>query len=151
VVPWNKGAFVGPKPPPKPKQVWSIRLDPQREGRLRDLALSDPAIDSRLRGSDLMRLCIGQVVMNAAARHRATGIQQKTGKPVPFELIKRTRDSLLSWLTHRGGGPQESVFPGRADGTDHLSTRQYARPVGDWIEGIGPGRSAIIDLVSAAT
>ena len=142
VVPWNKGAFVGPKPPLKPKQVWSIRLNLQREGRLRDLALFDLAIDSKLRGCDLVRLCIGQVVMNAAARHRATIVQQKTGKPVQFELTEQTRDSLITWLTHRGGGLQEFVFPSRANGTDHLSTRQYARLVGDWVEGIGLGRSA---------
>ena len=72
VAPWNKGAFVGPKPPLKPKQVWSIRLTLQREGRIRDLALFDLAIDSKLRGCDLVQLRIGQLVINAAARHRAT-------------------------------------------------------------------------------
>ena len=142
VVPWNKGAFVGPKPPLKPKQVWSIRLNLQREGRIRDLALFDLAIDSKLRGCDLVRLCIRQVVMNAAARHRATIVQQKTGKPVQFELTEQTRESLITWLTHRAGGLQEFVFPSRANGTDHLSARQYARLVGDWVEGIGLARSA---------
>ena len=83
VVPWNKGAFVGPKPPLKPKQVWSIRLTPQRDGRIRDLALFDLAVDSKLRGCDLVKLRIGQLVINAAARHCATIVQQKTGKPVP--------------------------------------------------------------------
>lgn len=96
VVPWNKGAFVGPKPPLKPKQVWSIRLNLQREGRTRDLALFDLAIDSKLRGCDLVRLHIGQVVVNAAARHRATIVQQKTGKPVQFELTEQTRGSLIA-------------------------------------------------------
>lgn len=86
MVPWNKGAFVGPKPPVKPKQVWSIRLNLQREGQIRDLALFDLAIDGKLRGCDLVRLRIGQVVVNAAARLRATIIQQKTGKPVHFKL-----------------------------------------------------------------
>ena len=89
VVPWNKGAFVGPKPPLKPKQVWSIRLNLQRETRIRDLALFDLAIDSKLRGCDLVRLRIGQVVVNAAARHRATIVQQKTQKPVQFELTEQ--------------------------------------------------------------
>lgn len=89
-VPWNKGAFVGPKPPLKPKQVWSIRLNLQREGRLRDLAMFDVAIDSKLRGCDLVRLRIGQLVINAAARYRATIVQQKTGKPVQFELTEQT-------------------------------------------------------------
>jgi len=111
MVPWNKGAFVGPKPPLKPKQVWSIRLNLQREGRTRDLALFDLAIDSKLRGCDLVRLRIGQVVVNAAARHRATIVQKKTQKPVQFELTEQTRDSLIAWLTHREGGLQDFVFP----------------------------------------
>ena len=85
-VPWNKGAFVGPKPPLKPKQVWSIRLTLQREGRIRDLAMFDLAVDSKLRGCDLVQVRIGTVVINGAARHRATIVQQKTGKPVQFEL-----------------------------------------------------------------
>ncbi len=89
MVPWNKGAFVGPKPPLKPKQVWSIRLNLQREDRLRDLALFDVAIDSKLRGCDLVQLRIGELVINAAARHRTTIIQQKTGKPVQFELTEQ--------------------------------------------------------------
>ncbi len=142
VVPWNKGAFVGPKPPLKPKQVWSIRLNLQREGRIRDLALFDLAVDSKLRGCDLVQLRIGQLVMNAAARHRATIVQQKTQKPVQFELTEQTRESLIGWLTRRGGGLQEYVFPSRIDGADHISTRQYARLVGDWVEGIGLGRAA---------
>jgi integrase len=141
VVPWNKGAFVGPKPPLKPKQVWSIRLNLQRETRIRDLALFDLAIDSKLRGCDLVRLRIGQVVVNAAARHRATIVQQKTQKPVQFELTEQTRESLIAWLTHRGGGLQDFVFPSRVDANKHISTRQYARLLGDWVEGIGLGRS----------
>jgi len=142
VVPWNKGAFVGPKPPLKPKQVWSICLNLQREGRIRDLALFDLAIDSKLRGCDLVRMRIGQLVVNAAARHRAAIVQQKTQKPVQFELTEQTRESLTNWLTHCGGGLQDFVFPSRVDGSAHISTRQYARLVGDWVEGIGLGRSA---------
>lgn len=141
-VPWNKGAFVGPKPPLKPKQVWSIRLNLQREGQSRDLALFDLAIDSKLCGCDLVQLRIGQLVINAAARQRATIVQQKTGKPVQFELTEQTRESLIAWLTHRRGGLQDFVFPSRVDGSEHISTRQYARLVGNWVEGIGLGRSA---------
>lgn len=142
LVPWNKGAFVGPKPPLKPKQVWSIRLNLQREHRIRDLALFDLAIDSKLRGCDLVQLRIGQLVLNAAARHRATVVQQKTQKPVQFELTDQTQESLIAWLTRRGGGLQDYVFPSRTDRANHISTRQYARLVGDWVEGIGLGRSA---------
>ena len=127
---------------PQTKQVWSIRLTLQRERRIRDLALFDLAIDSKLRGCDLVQLRIGQLVINAAARYRATIVQQKTGKPVQFELTQQTRESLIAWLTPRGGGLQDFVFPSRADIDGHISTRQYARLVGDWVESIGLGRSA---------
>ena len=111
VVPWNKGRFIGPKPPLKPKQAWAIRLHLQREEWLRDLAMFDLAIDSKLRGCDLVRLKIGEVVVNATARHRASIIQKKTQQPVQFELTEQTRDSLLAWLVHRGGSPDGYVFP----------------------------------------
>jgi integrase len=140
-VPWNKGRFVGPKPPLKPKQAWAIRLHLRREERLRDLAMFDLAIDSKLRGCDLVGLRIGQLVVNATARHRATIIQRKTEQPVQFELTEQTRDSLLAWLVHRGGSPDDYVLPSRVHGGKHLSTRQYARLVGDWVEAAGLGRS----------
>jgi integrase len=142
VTPWNKGRFVGPKPPFKPKQVWAIRLFLQREQRVRDLAMFDLAIDSKLRGCDLVTLKIGEVVVNAAARHRATIVQQKTGKPVQFELTEQTRESLIVWLTLRGGALDDFVFPSRVDHEQHIGTRQYARLVGEWVEAVGLGRSA---------
>ena len=142
VSPWNKGRFIGPKPPLKPKQVWAIRLHLQREQRLRDLAMFDLAIDSKLRGCDVVRLTIGQLAVNGTARHRATVIQRKTGQPVQFELTDQTRDSLLAWLELRGGALDDYVFPSRSRMGQHLSTRQYARLVGEWVTAIGLGRSA---------
>jgi integrase len=140
VVPWNKGRFVGPKPPLKPKQVWAIRLHLQREQRLRDLAMFDLAIDSKLRGCDLVGLRIGQLVVNATARHRATTIQRKTEQPVQFELTEQTRGSLIAWLDWRGGALEDHVFPSRVNEDKHLSTRQYARLVGEWVEAVGLSR-----------
>ncbi len=142
VMPWNKGRFIGPKPPLKPKQVWAIRLHLQREQRLRDLALFDLAIDSKLRGCDLVRLTIGQLVVNGVARHRATVIQRKTEQPVQFELTDQTRDSLLGWLQLRGGTLDDYVFPSRSRKGQHLSTRQYARLLGEWVGAVGLGRAA---------
>jgi integrase len=113
VVQWNKGRFVGPKPPLEPKQVWAIRIHLQRKQRVRDLAMFDLAIDSKLRGCDLVKLKIGQVVVNAAAGHRATIVQQKTERPVRFELTEQTRESLTAWLNHRGGTLDDYVFPSR--------------------------------------
>ena len=140
VAPWNKGRFVGPKPPLKPEQVWAIRLHLQREQRLRDLAMFDLAIDSKLRGCDLVGLKIGEVVVNASARHRATTIQRKTEQPVQFELTEQTRDSLLAWLDRRGGALEDYAFPSRAHKDKHLTTRQYARLVGGWVEAVGLNR-----------
>ena len=142
IVPWNKGRLIGPKPPFKPKQVWAIRLHLQRERRIRDLALFDLAIDSKLRGCDVVRLTIGQVVVNGASRHRATVMQRKTAQPVQFELTDQTRESVLAWLELCGGTLDDCVFPSRSKRGQHLSTRQYARLVGEWVEAIGLGRSA---------
>lgn len=93
-------------------------------------------------GATSSRLRLGQLVVNAAARTRATIVQQKIQKPAQFELTEQTRESLIAWLTRRGGGLQDFVFPSRIDSNEHISTRQYARLVGDWVEGIGLGRSA---------
>ena len=106
------------------------------------MALFDLAIDSKLRGCNLVQLRVSQLVMNVAARHRATIVQQKTGTPVQFELTEQTRESLIVWLTQRGGGLADYAFPSRLGSAAHISTRQYARLVGDWVEAIGLGRSA---------
>ena len=142
VSPWNKGRFVGPKPPLKPKQVWAIRLLLQREGRDRDLALFDLAIDSKLRGCDLVRLQIRDVALSGGVRHRATIVQQKTERPVQFELTGQTRESVAAWLGRRGGAPDDHLFPGRSKPGAHLSTRQYSRLVDEWVEVIGLSPSA---------
>jgi integrase len=90
----------------------------------------------------VVRLTIGQLVVSGAARHRATVIQRKTGQPVQFELTDQTRDSLLAWLELRGGALDDYVFPSRSSMGQYLSTRQYTRLVGEWVEAIGLGRSA---------
>ncbi|MFC0389716.1 tyrosine-type recombinase/integrase [Muricoccus vinaceus] len=141
-MPWNKGRFIGPKPPLTPKQVLAICLHLQREQRLRDLALFDLAIDGKLRGCDLVRLTIGHLVVNGAARHRVTVIQRKTEQPVRFELTDEARESVLAWLELRGGTLDNDVSPSRSRKGQHLSTRQYARLLGEWVEAIGLGRSA---------
>ena len=142
VTPWNKGRYVGAKPPLKPKQVWSIRFHLQRERRVRDLALFDLAVDSKLRGCDLVRLRIGDVVARGEARRRAMVVQRKTKTPVQFELTEPTRESLIAWLVLRGGAINEYVFPSRIARDDHISTRQYARLVGEWVGAIGLSAAA---------
>ena len=100
--PWNVGKSVGTKRPLTQKQIWAIRFFLDREGRLRDRALFDLAIDSKLRGCDLVKIKIGDLVAGPEIRNRSTVIQQKTGRPVQFELTGDVRASLLSWLERRG-------------------------------------------------
>lgn len=135
--PWNDGRMVGAKKPLKPKHVWAIRFFLEHEGRLRDRALFDLAIDSKLRGCDVVKIKIGDVVSGGQIRPRATVIQQKTGRPVQFELLEPARSSLLAWLERRGGCVDDFAFPSRVDPAGHISTRQYARLVGEWITEIG--------------
>ena len=108
-----------------------------RERRLRDRAMFNLAIDSKLRGCNVVKVKIGDLVSGGQVRSRAIVIQQKTGRPVQFELLESTRGSILAWLERRGGALDEFVFPSRLDHADHISTRQYARLVDEWVTGIG--------------
>lgn len=134
---WNAGRIVGAKRALKPRQIWEIRFYLNQNGRVRDRALFDLAIDSKLRGCDVVGLKIGDLVSGGHVRSRAIVTQQKTGRPVQFELLTDARASLLAWLERRGGTLADFVFPSRIDHTDHLSTRQYARLVDEWVTGIG--------------
>lgn len=134
---WNAGRKVGAKRALKPKQIWGIRFYLDHHRRLRDRALFDVAIDSKLRGCDVVRLKIGDIVSGGQIRTRATVTQTKTGRPVQFELLSDARASLLAWLQRRGGALSDYVFPSRVDRSDHLSTRQYARLVDEWVTGVG--------------
>ncbi|MER8447052.1 tyrosine-type recombinase/integrase [Mesorhizobium sp. M1066] len=134
---WNAGKRVGVKRPLKVRQIWEIRFFLDREGRSRDRALFDLAIDSKLRGCDLVKLKIGTLVSGAEIRTRAMVVQQKTGRPVQFELMADARASLLAWLERRGGTVDDFAFPSRVDHAGHLSTRQYARLVDEWVSAVG--------------
>jgi integrase len=135
--PWNTGRKVGAKRALKPRQVWAIRFFLDQHRRLRDRALFDLAIDSKLRGCDVVRMRIGDLVLGGQVRARAIVVQAKTGRPVQFELMQDARSSLLAWLERRGGTLGDYVFPSRSDPANHLGTRQYARLVDEWVAGIG--------------
>ena len=100
-IPWNHSRIIGPKPLCKPKHIWAIRTRLQHEGRVRNLAIFNVAIDSKLRGCDLVRLRIGDIHLGGSIRLRTTVVQQKTGRPVPFELTEATREALVPWLKLR--------------------------------------------------
>src|SRR6476469_10741659 len=125
--------IAGAKLPLRPIHVWTIRVRLQIERRVRDLALFDIALDSKLRGCDVVALRLADIMAAGALRHRATVIQQKTGRPVQFELTEQTRRSVSDWLNGRRGDPNGWVFPSRMRPTAHLSTRQYIRLVKQWV------------------
>ncbi len=131
--PWNSGLIIGAKPPLKPKHIWGIRQQLRTAGKVRDLALFNCALDAKLRGCDLVKLRISDVAPGGTMRDRATVIQQKTGRPVPFEITDASRDALSAWLALRGKRADDWLFPSRSRPGDHLTTRQYARLVGEWV------------------
>jgi integrase len=141
-VPWNKGRLTGQKRPLKPKDVWTIRVRLQLEGQKRDLALFNLAIDSKLRGCDLVRLQVNDVCAGGRVRDRATVIQKKTGRPVQFEITEQTRASIQGWLPSVDARNGQYLFPSRFRAQPHLSTRQYARIVHAWVESAGLDGSA---------
>jgi integrase len=134
--PWNRGKFIGQKPPLQPKHVWAIRTRLQLAKRKRDLALFDLAIDSKLRGCDLVSLRVEDIAPHGYAIDRAAVRQKKTSQPVRFELTEQTRQAVDDYLTASLRRPGEHLFPGRSK-QHHLTTRQYARLVSDWIGSIG--------------
>ena len=134
--PWNAGRLVGAKAPLKPKHIWGIRQQLKSTGRIRDLAMFNCALDAKLRGCDLVKLRLGDVVQGSALRERSVVVQQKTGRPVPFEITPPTRDALARWLEVRGEHPCDWLFPSRIHKGEHISTRQYARLVDSWVRTI---------------
>ena len=125
------------KPPLKRKEVWAIRVRLQLAKQPRDLALFNLAIDSKLRGCDLVRLRVCDVVNGNRVGSRATIVQKKTGRPVQFEITGQTRDAIASWVEIAGLRGDQFLFPSRMRRSPHLSTRQYARIVKLWVASIG--------------
>lgn len=129
--------IVGAKLPLRPMHVWAIRVRLQIAKRFRDLALFDIALDSKLRGCDVVALRLPDVLASGALRRRAIVVQQKTGRPVQFEITEQTRRSLTDWLRARREDPEGWLFPSRMLRGAHLSTRQYIRLVKQWVALIG--------------
>jgi site-specific recombinase XerC len=139
---WNKGRIVGQKRPLLPKHVWAIRVRLEIAENHRDLALFNTAIDSKLRGCDLVCLKVADVYASGLIKERTSVLQSKTQKPVRFELTEGTRNSIESWLSDPMMIGQEFLWPGRFHEPLHISTRQYARLVRDWVQSIGLEPSA---------
>ena len=112
-IPWNKGKLIGAKPPLRPRHVWSIRTKLQVAGRIRDLAMFNLAIDSKLRGCDVVALKVVDVAPSGYAVDRATVRQKKTGQPVKFELTEQTRQAVDDYLRAARKKPGEPLFTGK--------------------------------------
>ena len=135
--PWNSGRLIGQKPPLKRKDIWAIRVQLQLGGRKRDLALFNLAIDSKLRGCDLVAIKVTDVWSGDGIATRAIVVQKKTGRPVQFEITEPTRDAIKAWLKVMRHWKSGFLFPSRMRPGEHLSTRQYARLVKSWVKAIG--------------
>jgi len=135
-VPWNKGKLTGAKPPLRPNHVWAIRTMLQNDRQVRDLALFNLAIDSKLRGCDVVAVRVDDVAPNGYAVDRATVRQRKTGRPVRFELTEQTRQAIDRYIKLADKRPSDFLFTGRRPG-QNMTTRQYARHLADWLIGIG--------------
>jgi len=134
---WNKGKLVGQKAPLRLKEIWAIRIRLQLANRIRDLALFDLAIDSKLRSCDLVKLRVRDLAHGDRIAPRAIVMQQKTQRPVQFEITEQTREALTTWIHRCSLRGDDSLFPSRLRRSPHLSTRQYARIVHHWVSEIG--------------
>lgn len=139
--PWNKGKIVGQKAPFKPKDIWALRVRLQMQGRIRELALLNLGIDSKLRGCDLVALKVRDVCHGDQVATRAIVMQHKTKRPVQFEITSTTRGSLQTWIEHAKLKPENFLFPSRIHDSPHLGTRQYARILGHWVDELGLDRA----------
>lgn len=135
--PWKQRGIRGQKPPLKRQQVWAIRIRLELNSRIRDLALFNLAIDSKLRACDLVSLRVSDVVQGGKVARRACILQQKTGTPVQFEVTAQTREAVSDWIGHAELRVGDYLFPSRVRRFPHLSTRQYARILKSWVAMIG--------------
>ena len=135
--PWNKGKLVGQKTPLRLKDIWAIRVRLQLAHNTRDLALFDLAIDSKLRACDLVKIRLRDIAHGDHVASRAMVLQQKTQRPVQFEITEPTRAAIEEWMKRANIHSENFLFPSRLHSSDHLSTRQYARIVKAWVTSIG--------------
>ena len=140
--PWNKGKLTGQKPPLKLKEIWAIRTRLQMSANVRELAMFNLAIDSKLRACDFTQLQVQDVCHGTVVATRATVMQQKTRRPVQFAITEPTRESVQNWIAACKLKSADFLFPSRFHESPHLSTRQYARIVHRWVASIGLDDSA---------
>ncbi len=135
--PWNKGKLIGQKLPLKLNEIWAIRVRLELSNKLRNLALFNLALDSKLRACDLVRIRVRDISHGRQILNRAIVMQKKTGRPVQFEITKQTRLSIQQWAAKARLENNDYLFPSRIVPFSHISTRQYSRIVDGWISELG--------------
>jgi len=110
---WNKGKIIGQKLPLKPKEIWGIRTHFQMDNKIRDLALFNLAIDSKLRGCDLVKLKVSTITHGKEFLNRVMILQQKTSIPVQFEITEPTRKTIRNWIEKANLAHDDFIFPSR--------------------------------------
>ena len=135
--PWNKGKLIGQKSPLKLHEIWAIRIRLQLSKQIRDLALFNLAIDSKLRGCDLVKLRVRDISNAGIVSKRAIITQQKTRHPVQFEITDQSRESLSNWIEAKSLKYGDYLFSSRIHASPHITTRQYGRIVRSWVTQIG--------------
>ena len=131
--PWNKDRLVGQKRPLQISHIWGIRIRLELEGKTRDLALFNLALDSKLRGCDLVKLKVSDITCGRSILSRAHVVQQKTGTPVQFEITSGTRAAVADWIRKANLSSSDYLFKSRVLSSKHISTRQYNRIFHGWI------------------
>nr|WP_275666975.1 tyrosine-type recombinase/integrase [Dyella terrae] len=137
LIPWNRGRIIGQKLPLKLRDIFGVRVRLQLQRRVRDLAMFNLAIDSKLRGCDLVAIRVCDLAREGGLGARAQILQRKTGKTVQFELTEQTRRAVMDWINRKGLRREDFLFPSRQRPGTHLSTRQYARIVKRWVASAG--------------
>ena len=134
---WNKGKLIGQKSALKLKEIWGIRIRLQIANNIRELALFNMALDSKLRGCDLVTLKVSDVMHGGQMLSRTRVNQQKTKMPVHFEITEPTRESVLNLIQVQNLSFHDYLFKSRFKNSEHLSTRQYALIVKKWVSSVG--------------
>jgi len=135
--PWNKGKIVGQKAPFKLKDICALRVRLQMGNRVRELALFNLGIDSKLRGCDLVSLKVRDICHGDQVAARAMVMQHKTERPVQFEITPATREAVQKWIKLAALKPDDFVFPSRIHDSPHLGTRHYDRILKGWVRELG--------------
>ena len=135
--PWNTGVIVGQKSPFKLKEIWAIQVRLQLQHRVREFAMFDLGLDSKLRACDLVKVRVHDICHGDRVSPRSSVMQQKTSRPVQFEITQPTHDAVTDWIREAKLGQNDYLFPSRIHKSPHIGTRQYARIVDSWVTEIG--------------